>query len=144
MKFKKYQEFFIKCLFINNDIIQNVECFKIFKDQFNIDLQLNNKEISDIKYKTIGYLNNYDILKLCKQIEIEEEYKLLINSTDINYSITINGKIKNRDETIIVISTEKMRKESINENVNNFFLDVTYKIIPNMHKSYKLLTKYKL
>ena len=58
MKFKKYQEFFIKCLFINNDIIQNVECYKKFKDQFNLDLQLNNKEISDIKYKTIGYLNN--------------------------------------------------------------------------------------
>ena len=56
MKFKKYQEFFIKCLFINNDIILYVECYKKFKDQFNIYLQLNNKEISDIKYKTIGYL----------------------------------------------------------------------------------------
>ena len=67
---------------------------KKFKDQFNLDLQLNNKEISDLKYKTIRYLNNYDILKLCKQIEIEEEYKLLINSTDINYSITINEKKK--------------------------------------------------
>ena len=53
MKFKKYQEFFIKCLFTNNDIILNVELYKKFKDQFNLDLQLNNKEISDIKYKTI-------------------------------------------------------------------------------------------
>ena len=103
-------------------------------------LQLNNKEIWDIKYKTIGYLNNYDILNLCKQIEMDEEYKLLINSTDINYSITINKKKKNRDETIIVISTEKIRKESINAKVNNFFLDVTYQIIPSMYKSYKLLT----
>lgn len=47
---------------------------------------------------------------------------------------------KKTDETIIVISTEKMRKESINAKVNNYFLDVTYKIIPSMHKSYKLLT----
>ena len=36
-------------------------------------------------------------------------------------------------------TTEKKRKDSINAKVNNF-LDVTYKIIPSIHKSYKLLT----
>ena len=38
--YKKYQEYYIKSLFLNNDVIQNLDIHQKFKDQFKIPLQL--------------------------------------------------------------------------------------------------------
>ena len=87
MEFKKYREYYVKCLFINNDIIQNLDIYKKFKDVFKTQLTLTNNEIIKIKHKSIGYLNNLNIIDLCKELEKENDLNIKINITDINYKI---------------------------------------------------------
>ena len=38
MNYKKYQEYHIKSLFLNNDILQNIDSYKKFKDQLKLPL----------------------------------------------------------------------------------------------------------
>ena len=38
MKYKKYQEYHLKSLFLNNDILQNIDSYKKFKDQLKLPL----------------------------------------------------------------------------------------------------------
>ena len=45
MNYRKYQEYFVKYCFLINNIIQNIDIFKKFKDQFKMDISLNNLEI---------------------------------------------------------------------------------------------------
>ena len=64
-----------------------------------------------------------------------------IKSTDIFYEIKENNnKIEKKEEKIIIITTESMENNLNSENINNFFIDVTYKVIPKKCHNYKLLT----
>jgi len=37
MAFRKYQEYYVKANFLNNEIIQNIDLYKKFKEKFKID-----------------------------------------------------------------------------------------------------------
>ena len=94
---------------MNNDIIQNIDVYKKFIDKFNVSLLLSNNEIAKIKHSYIGYLNNLDIVKLCKELEKEDDIKIQINTTDLNYKIKNNKHDKERKEIVLIITTERMR-----------------------------------
>ena len=75
-----------------------------------------------------------------KNITLEKEKYLEINSYDIKYNISISNKDTERKEKLIFINTKKMRDLIDNEHVDNFFMDITYQITPKNRKPYKLLT----
>ena len=94
MNYRKYQEYFVKCCFQNNEIIQNIDIFKKFKDQFKIDLGLTNLEISKLKNQIIGKYNKMDLYELCSNIEFSKDIGFKIQSSDITYEIKSNNKGK--------------------------------------------------
>lgn len=74
-------------------------------------------------------LSNTDITVNNKIIDIFYEYK------------SKNNKIIKRNEKVIILTTELMENKLKDKSINNFFIDVTYKIIPkNNENHYKLLT----
>ena len=83
-------------------------------------LLLSNKDIINIKNNTTGFLNKLDIISLCKELDTYENLKIYTNSTDIKYKITQCGKDIEKAETVIIITTDKMRENHNNKNINNF------------------------
>ena len=140
MNYRKYQEYYVKCLFINFQANTYTDILLKFNNKFKCDFKLSQKDINDIKYLCLGINNKLDFYNLCKKIKIADNKKLEINCTDIKYKIEINKKVVERMEKIIVITTEKMRALLNDKDVTNYFIDITYKIIPYNQKPYKLLT----
>ena len=69
------------------------------------------------------------------KIEIPE---LFTNILDIKYDIKIKNKNETREQRIIVFGLDK-RKEMISyNNTIEFFIDVTFQIIPTNFRPYKL------
>ena len=130
MAYRKYLRYYVKSVFTNNEISTNDNIFIKFKNKFNVKLELTNKEINEIKHSVFGELNSLDFEDLLKKIKIDKDYKLEINTTDISYEIKINNKDINRKERIFIITTDNMKKYLNNNEITNFFLDITYKIIP--------------
>ena len=91
MSYKKYQRYYIKALFLNNDFT-DIEKIQIkFKNEFNTNFKLTNREIIAIKHDSIGKLNTLSIEELLKNIKIEDSCKLEIKIHDIFYHININS-----------------------------------------------------
>ena len=63
-------------------------------------------------------------------MRLEKEQSLEINCCDINYNILISNKETQRKEKLIFITTKKMRELLNNKYVDNYFMDITYQIIP--------------
>ena len=121
MSYKKYQRYYIKSLFLNNDFI-NIERVQIkYKNDFNTTFKLNNKEIVSIKHDTIGKFNTLSLEDLIKNINISDTLKLEIKTYDVFYNININNKDVERKEKIIYLTTGDMRKNLNNPNIKNFF-----------------------
>ena len=92
------------------------------------------------KHLVLGQYNSLDIISLCQKISTEE-IPVDVKSIDIFYDYTDNNKkIIKREEKVIVITTQLMRKQMLNKHIDNFFIDVTYKIVPKFLEKYKLLT----
>jgi len=121
ISYKKYQRYYIKSLFLNNDFT-NIEriCIK-FKNEFNTNFKLNNREIIAIKLDTIEKLNTLSIEDLLKNIKIGDTYKLEIKTYDIFCHININNKDIERKEKIIFLNTDNMRKSLADPHITNFF-----------------------
>ena len=96
MNYHIYQEYYIKALFINNDLIQNIEVYQKFEDKFNIKCVFNNSEIATIKYQAVGKNHNLDLLEIYNNIKFEDKLEYKINTTDIMYTINIKGKVNRK------------------------------------------------
>ena len=80
-------------------------------------------------YIALGTLNNLDIIKICEKIS-NENLKVNIKTIDIFYEYKYqNNKTENREQKVIVITTEYMEKKLKDKDIENFFIDVTYKIM---------------
>ena len=141
MSIKKYQEYYTKKMFTDNNNIKTYnDIYTQFKKEFNLEFNLTQKEISDIKYNIHSKYNKLDFYELCKSIKTERDTDIEINSYDVKYKIIISNKEIERKEKIIFINTEKMRNLLNDINVSNYFMDFTYQIIPKKQKPYKLMT----
>ena len=83
-----------------------------------------------IKSSIIGTLNHYTIEELCNSIKLDiKDYT--------NWYISYKNL-----QNIIIISTYNGLK-NLDHNINmQFGVDFIFKIIPNIYKSYKLMTIY--
>ena len=93
MEYRKYQEYFVKCCFKNNDIIQNIDIYKRFKEKFNLDINLTNNEISKLKNQIIGKYNKMDLHEFYSEIEFDKDLEFKIYTSDIIYEIKHNNLI---------------------------------------------------
>ena len=108
MSYKKYQEYYVKKLISDNQMIKNFnDIYSNFKKEFKADFLLKQKEINDIKYQIDKNFNKLDFYELCKNITLEKEKYLEINSYDIKYNISISNKDTERKEKLIFINTKK-------------------------------------
>ena len=121
MDYQKYQRYYVKSVFTNNEISTNDNLYIKFKNKFKVNLKLTNKEITEIKHSVFGNLNSLDFEDVLKKIEIDNDHKLEINSTDISYELKINNKDINRKERIFILTTDNMRKNLNSNEITNFF-----------------------
>ena len=87
MSYKKYQRYYIKSLYLNNDFTDIERILNKFKNEFNTKFKLTNTEIIAIKHDTVGKLNTLSIEELLKKITIDDSIKLEIKTNDIFYHI---------------------------------------------------------
>ena len=95
MFFKKYQEYFVKVLFLENKAKNFNDIIREFSKNYKNNFILTQKEVNDIKYLTIGKNNNLDFFQLCNTLKIDDNKKLEVTDITPNYSliIYINFKI---------------------------------------------------
>jgi hypothetical protein len=90
-------------------------------------------------------INEESILSLIKILNTEIK-DIIIKTYDINYEKKIKSKKDNlfktikREEEIIYFGKPEMLDNLNNKNITQYFLDFTYKIIPNKNKPYRLMT----
>ena len=143
--FKLFQIFFIRYIFkykLANDKLDAIDKFKC-KFGNDIILKLTDNDINYEKSKMTSDLNDDNLLNLisCIKKEIKD---LIIKKTDITYNIKYYNKkekiSKNfkKEEEIIYFGTKEMF-DNLNDNkISQYFLDVTYQIIPFKFKPYRL------
>ena len=102
-------------------------------------LKINNKEITKIKFQIIGNLKNISLLECIGKIN-NNEINIDIFNFDTKYDIKIKNKtdIKEKIEKIILFNLKN--RLSLMGNLNEFFLDATFDIIPSIYKPYKLIS----
>ena len=95
MSFKKYQEYFVKVLFIENIAKNFNDIIREFSKNYKNNFISTQKEVNDIKYLTIGKNNNLDFFQLCNTLKIDDNKKLEVTEITQNYSLInyINFKI---------------------------------------------------
>ena len=139
MKLKKFQKYYIRFLFKTNVAIDINTAQKSFYNKFNTNLKLSRDEITKEKHLGLGTYNNLDIISLCKKLSTEDKY-IKINAVDIFYEFTNNNKKEKREKNVIFITTEMMHEKLSDKDIDNYFIDTTYKIIPKHYKRYKMMT----
>jgi len=79
MSLKKYQEYYTKKMFTDNNNIKIYnDIYTQFKKEFNLEFNLTQKKINDIKYK----VNKFEFYDLCQSIKTERDTDIDINSYD--------------------------------------------------------------
>ena len=140
MQIKKFQKYYVRSLYksnISKDINNIITNFKI---KFNFNINLTKIEIYKEKYYVTGPINNLDIENLCtKFINYYENIKY--NAIDIFNEFKNNkNKIEQREEKVIMLTTKNIEEKLKSNNIDNYFIDVTYKVVPKYNKNkYKLL-----
>ena len=118
--------------------INNVKI--IFYNTFKTNLILNKDELTKEKHLGLGSYNKCDLISLCQKIS-NEHIVVKINTIDIFYEyVNKHNKKENREEKVIIITSELMKQKLSDENLDNYFLDITCKVIPKNFKGYKLMT----
>ena len=140
MKMIKIQKFYVRYLFKTNQS-NNTETIKsIFKNKYKFPIDLSNTQINYEKHKAFGTINSLDLYELCQKISTDD-LKINVKALDVfyEYEKKKNEKIK-REEKLIFITSELMEVKLKDNNIDNYFADVTYKIVPKFQLGYKLLT----
>ncbi len=144
---KIYQRFFFRYLFKNKIATDKLDAIDKFKLKFGNDLtiKLSDNDINFEKSKMTSDIKDDNLLNLISCIK-KEIKNLIIKKTDISYYIKYYNKhqkiYKNikKEEEIIYFGTKEMFENLNNNNITQYFLDVTYQIIPYKFKPYKLFT----
>ena len=141
MEILKFQKYYIRSLYKSNDNIEITNIKSNFRNRFNIKLKLTKEDIYKEKYIVFGNINKLNLLELCNKISTTD-IKVNCKIVDIFYDYTnIKNNVIKREEKVIFITTENMEAKLKDNNINNYFIDVTYKIVPLRHKNkYKLMT----
>ena len=117
MKLIKRQKFYVGYLFKTNQS-NNTETIKfIFKNKYKFPIDLSNTQINYEKHKAFGTINSLDLYELCQKI-------------------FIRCLLWIREEKLIFITSELMEVKLKDNNIDNYFADVTYRIVPKFQIGY--------
>lgn len=140
MNLKKMQKYFNRSMFKANVATDINTAKRLFYIYFNINIRLSKEELNKEKHLGLGIYNKLDIISLCKKIT-DEDKNIKVHSVDIFYDYINNkNKKENREEKVVALTTDLMKAKLSVENINNYFIDVTYKIIPKSFRRYKMMT----
>ena len=147
MNIKKYQRYYFRYLFKNNISQDKFDAVDNFKARFgkNITLTLTDLDINYEKSNNTLKPKDKNILELINYLENEIE-DIKIKKIDITYDYKYydkdekSYKNKTREEEIIFFGTVNMLNQLVDENNVQYFIDLTYKIIPPKYHPYRLLT----
>ena len=122
-----------------NEFTDIPNAIKAFKKDTGYLLLLKKDEINVLKSQLTDNFNNLDLLGLINQIK-DISYELEYKTIDIKYAYKNKNKTEEREEQIIAFGTKETLKNLDKNNNKEFFIDSTFRIIPNKYKPYKLLT----
>jgi len=136
----KFHRYYLRASIIENDYIDIAQIITKFKKDTGVELNLKWNEIIDLKSKYSNKYNKMSLLELIKSIK-EDYINLDIKNIDIQYKYINNNKNKQekQEENIIIFWDSENLKLLEDNNINEFFIDTTYKIIPKKFRPYKLL-----
>ena len=144
---KKYQRYYIRYLFKNKKAIDKYNAINIFKEKFGdkINFILDDNDINVEKSKNVPNPKDKTLFDLIN-ILANENKDIIVKKTDMIYDYKFYDKSEKKTKTIkreqeaIFFGTKDMYNELNNKDNRQFFIDVTYKIIPYKYHPYKLLT----
>ena len=138
---KKNQTNLIQYIYSNAENVENINIKKEYLKYTRIRLLINYKELSKIKCDIIGQFRGLSLIDCIKKIK-SSEFEIDTLSQDIIYEIKSNKANKNitRKQTIIIFGNKDNLNLLKDANYYEFFVDVTFKIIPKCYKPYKLLS----
>ena len=112
MNIIKYKIFYVRALFKSNQVINANNVINIYRQNFNIALNLSKNEISKEKTKALGNYKNIELLELCQKIS-NKDIKVNVNAIDIFFDYeNKNKKIKEkRKEKVIFMTIDKMEED---------------------------------
>ena len=118
----------------------NIEISTIPKNFFNltdIKIDLSNKQIYKIRAKIVDEYKGLTLTELVEKIKSEIP-KLYFNINDIKYKINIINKLIDREQRLLFLGLNNNLELINSTNTNEFFIDITFKIIPVKFRPYKL------
>lgn len=102
-------------------------------------MNLSKSELSQIRGKVVDEYKNLDLVQLTEKIK-NNQPNLKIFTLDIQYEIiNKNSKKENKFEKLIFFGKEDNIKYINKDYCVEFFLDVTFDIIPVKYRPYKLM-----
>jgi len=146
MNLRKYQRYYIRFLFNNKEIFdKNVAINSIFK-KFGDKIKIKITDI-DISYEKSNafIIDKKDTLEEILKYLNKDTNNLIIKVYDVEYNYKQYNKnnkkeaITKRIQKIIFFGTQSMFNNLNNNNIEQYFIDITYKIVPLKYKPYKLL-----
>ena len=144
---KKYQRYYIRYLFKKKKAIDKYNAINIFKEKFGdkINFILDDNDINVEKSKNVPNPKDKTLFDLIN-ILANENKDIIVKKTDMIYDYKFydisekKTKTIKREQEAIFFGTKDMYNELNNKDNQQFFIDVTYKIIPYKYHPYKLLT----
>lgn len=130
------QRYYVIHLILKNPEIDLNTIYKKFYDDTKKKLNLSKSCLSKIKSKLNDNYKNLSLSELVNKIKSEIP-DLYINILDIKYDIKIKNKLITREQRIILFGLNKNRDMLNTDNINEFFYDNTFQIIPSKFRPYK-------
>ena len=137
---KKMQKYLITKIFEDNKNNNLINIKKEYNKYTKFKLKLNSNEISQIKSNVIGKYRGLSLIEYIDKLRDENE-EVEIFSQDIKYNYKRkNNTIEIREEKIIVFGLKNNLNIMKNKEYDDYFLDITFKVIPKKFRPNKLLT----
>lgn len=137
------QKYFIQCLIENNKVINYTDSKYQFNKRFpNIEYLISEENFKKIKTKILGSVKNISLEEICKSIKnLNNDIIVDIYNISTEYKNNKN-EIESRDQSVIIIGHKEMIKYLDHNIGSQYGIDLTYKVIPNSFKPYKLMSLY--
>ena len=142
----RLQKYYVK-LYIeaNKEEINITDLKKKFKEETGKELTLDNYIIGKIKCSIKGSFKGKEFYEICLIIS-EKNENIITKFFDIRYNVNIKGnnsqnsELELREEKIILIATKKSIEFLKPTKAIEYFVDITFKLTPRVHRPYKIMT----
>ena len=138
IKEKEDERYLIRAIIKKNQSIVNEKIREIFFEICKKNTTISNTEINTIRKKEIGIFNNLDLIDLCKKLT-NNIIAFNIYSFDTMYNISKKNIVIKKEQKAIIIDNKNTYAFLNKENNDEYFIDITFKIMPKKYTNYKLM-----